>query len=94
MIDTAFGANPYRANNRLRTAGPRNGGSSSRRRDPRVMMFDGDKLNHFQPTTPLRGAGRLVGARLVTSWWGPSPVTPTTATTEDRAETRSNPSHS
>jgi hypothetical protein len=49
LIDTAFGASPYRANDRIRNAGPKNGwptlGPTAT-----VLMFDGDKNHHFQPT--------------------------------------------
>lgn len=50
VIETAFGAGAQRPNDRLRTAGPKNGWPLVYGSTTTVMMFDGDKLNHFHPT--------------------------------------------
>jgi hypothetical protein len=50
VIDNAFGAAPYRANDRLRTAGPRDGWQSALGASTVVMWFDGDKNHHFHKT--------------------------------------------
>jgi hypothetical protein len=50
LIDTVFGAPPYRANDRLRNAGPKDGWPGALGPTPTVLMFDGDKNHHFHPT--------------------------------------------
>jgi len=50
LIDTAFGAPPYRANDRLRTAGPRDGWPVALGPTTTVLVFDGDKNHQFHPT--------------------------------------------
>jgi hypothetical protein len=50
VIEAAFGAGAQRPNDRLRTAGPKNGWPLEYGSTTTVMMYDGDKLNHFQPT--------------------------------------------
>jgi hypothetical protein len=50
LINTAFGSAPARANDRLRTAGPRNGWKGSDGPQTVVLMFDADKHNQFHRT--------------------------------------------
>lgn len=74
VIDTAFNGNyAYRANDRLRNAGPRDGWPLSFGSTTTVMMFDGDKNHQFHPTQYY---GVQVGwyERIWdTCWWGPFP---------------------
>jgi len=50
IIDDAFNGGAYRANDRLRNAGPEDGWPLSLGSTTHVMMYDGDKLDHFQGT--------------------------------------------
>lgn len=50
LIDTAFGASPSRANDRLRNAGPKHGWPGTLGSTSTVLMFDGDKNHQFHPT--------------------------------------------
>lgn len=50
-INTAFGDAAYRANDRLRAAGPKDGWRLEMGSTTTVMLYDGDKNNPVQPTT-------------------------------------------
>ena len=50
VINTAFGGAPGRPNDRLRNAGPKNGWPLVFGGSTHVMLYDGDKYHHFQPT--------------------------------------------
>jgi hypothetical protein len=50
LINTAFGDAAYRANNRLRTAGPKDGWKLALGSSTTVLMYDGDKRNPFHKT--------------------------------------------
>lgn len=73
LINTAFGDNPYRANDRLRTAGPKDGWWGELGGTTVVMMFDGDKRNHFHATQHYVVQVGWWERVWFTSWWGPFP---------------------
>jgi hypothetical protein len=50
VVDTAFDGWPRRPNDRLRTAGPKNGWKLAFGSTTHVMLYDGDKHHHVQPT--------------------------------------------
>lgn len=50
VINTAFYGGAGRPNDRLRNAGPKNGWPLTFGSSTHVMLYDGDKNNHFQPT--------------------------------------------
>lgn len=50
VINTAFGDRAYRANDRLRTAGPKDGWPSVFGSTTTVLLFDADKNHRFHPT--------------------------------------------
>jgi hypothetical protein len=50
VIDQAFGVGSGRPNDRLRNAGPKNGWPLALGSSTHVMLYDGDKNHHFQPT--------------------------------------------
>jgi hypothetical protein len=50
VIDNAFDGGIRRPNDRLRTAGPKNGWPLAFGSTTHVMLFDGDKNHHFHPT--------------------------------------------
>jgi hypothetical protein len=73
LIDVAFTNNITRANDRLRNAGPKNGWPLALGSTTHVMLFDGDKLNHFQPTTFYDVQVGWYDRQWHTCWWGPFP---------------------
>ena len=73
LINTAFGDAPYRANDRLRTAGPTDGWWGELGGTTTVMMFDGDKRNHFHKTLSYQVQVGWWERVWFTSWWGPFP---------------------
>jgi hypothetical protein len=50
VVNTAFYGGAGRPNDRLRNAGPKAGWPLAFGSSTRVMLYDGDKNNHFQPT--------------------------------------------
>lgn len=50
VIEEAFGSKPYRPNDRLRTAGPRNGWTSALGNTTHALIFDADKNHLTHPT--------------------------------------------
>lgn len=50
VIDQAFGGGARRPNDRIRNAGPENGWPLVFGSTTHVMLYDGDKNHHFQPT--------------------------------------------
>ncbi|MDB4970693.1 MAG: hypothetical protein JWN44_6382 [Myxococcales bacterium] len=50
VINTAFGGGAGRPNDRLRNAGPKSGWPAVFGSSTHVMLYDGDKNHHFQPT--------------------------------------------
>lgn len=70
IIETAFGAAAPRANDRLRTAGPRDGWSAELGPTTTVMLADGDKLNHFHGTTSYEVEVGWYERTWSTCWYG------------------------
>jgi hypothetical protein len=73
LINTAFGDAPYRANDRLRNAGPKNGWVGEFGGTTLVMMFDADKRNHFHKTAQYSVQVGWWERVWFTDWWGPIP---------------------
>jgi hypothetical protein len=74
LINTAFGDAPYRANDRLRNSGPRNGWWGELGGTTIVMMYDGDKRNHFQRSTQYAVQVGWWERVWYTEWWGFVPI--------------------
>jgi hypothetical protein len=73
VIESAFGAGPYRANDRLRNAGPRNGWPAALGSATTVMLYDGDKNHSFQPTQSYAVQAGWYERTWRTCWAGPFP---------------------
>jgi hypothetical protein len=73
LINTAFGDAPYRANDRLKTAGPTDGWWGELGSSTVVMMYDGDKNNHFHRTQSYQVQVGWWERVWFTNWWGPFP---------------------
>jgi hypothetical protein len=63
---------PQRPNDRIRNAGPVNGWPIASS-DVRVLLFDGDKNHHFQPTRSYEVQVGWYQRHWSTCWWGPFP---------------------
>jgi hypothetical protein len=70
IINLAFAGSFYRVNNRLRTAGPVDGWPLELGSSTHVMMYDGDKLNHFQGTQKYTVQVGWYDRVWDTCWWG------------------------
>jgi hypothetical protein len=73
LINTAFGDAPYRANDRLRAAGPTDGWWGELGGTTVVMMYDGDKRNHFHKSLSYQVQVGWWERVWFTNWWGPFP---------------------
>jgi hypothetical protein len=69
-IDTAFDGWARRPNDRLRTAGPINGWPLSLGSTTHVLLHDGDKNNHWQPTASYTVQVGWYERHWHTCWWG------------------------
>lgn len=73
LINTAFGDAAYRANDRLRTAGPKDGWPLELGGSTTVMMYDGDKRNAWHKTNEYVVQVGWWERNWKTCWWGPFP---------------------
>jgi hypothetical protein len=69
LVNTAFGDAAYRANDRLRTAGPKNGWKLALGSSTTVMMYDGDKRNPFHKTSQYVVQVGWWEREWKTCWW-------------------------
>jgi hypothetical protein len=72
-VDAAFSGVARRPNDRLRAAGPTDGWPLELGGTTTVMIFDGDKLNHFHPTQFYDVQVGWYERQWKTCWWGPLP---------------------
>jgi hypothetical protein len=73
VIDAAFAGTVERANDRIRNAGPKNGWPLVLGSSTHVMMYDGDKNNHFHPSQYYVVQVGWYEREWYTAWWGPIP---------------------
>jgi hypothetical protein len=73
QIETAFGDQAYRANDRLRAAGPLTDWIPSLGSSTHVLWYDGDKLNHAHGTQAYAVEVGWYDREWYTAWWGPFP---------------------
>ena len=73
VIDHAFGGGIRRPNDRLRNAGPMSGWPLAFGSTTHVMLFDGDKNHHFQPTQSYSCRSAGTSGSWHTCWGGPFP---------------------
>lgn len=73
VIDDSFNGTMSRPNDRIRTAGPKNGWPLAFGSTTHVMMFDGDKNHHVHPTQVYSVQVGWYDRVWKTCWWGPFP---------------------
>ena len=73
VVNEAFDGTILRPNDRIRTAGPKNGWPLALGQTTHVMMFDGDKNHHFHPTQAYLVQVGWWDRVWKTCWAGPFP---------------------